>query len=441
MTLELNATHDPARRSWVETANESAADFPVQNLPIGTYTVAGEKVGRVGFGIGDQIFDLSHALAAGLLTGDAQAAASVACESGLKAAMALGHQANSALRAQVFASLDAQEHPQSFEARRIAQHLLVPASTVEMQLPCTIGNFADFLSSIEHLERARAATAPLKPVPDTFHQLPLAYNGRASSIRVAPHAFPRPRGQWRLPDETMHFGPSQAMDFEMELGAFVGERSELDAAVSVRAANRHIFGYCLLNDWSARDIQRWESDFLGPFLGKSFRSVVSPWIVSEEAMLPFKTEARKRTSLQTSVMAHLDEGSCARTSALDIVVQAWISSEAMRATDTPPLLIASSNLREMYWTYPQIVAHQTSNGCDLSPGDLLGSGTISGPSSASRGCLAEHAVPIALPDGTSRKWLSDGDEITFRATARREGYVSIGFGECRSQILPAVVTS
>ncbi|MGJ7497895.1 fumarylacetoacetase [Variovorax sp. RT4R15] len=433
---QLNATHDPARRSWVEAANVPAHDFPLQNLPLGVYAAPG-RTPRVGIAIGDQLLDIAEANRAGFFTGLAKGAAQAAAGGSLNELMALGSPASSALRMQVFEMLAIGGGAASARAHAHADQLLLPSDAVEMQLPCAIGGFTDFLTSSDHLSRARRSTHPDNPVPEAFYHLPLAYNSRASSVRVSGHNVLRPHGQSKGVDGAMYFGPAKALDFELELGAFVGPGNALGSPIPLRTAQTHLFGYCLLNDWSARDIQRWETTPLGPFLGKSFCSVVSPWVVSAEALAPFHVPARTRAADEPAVLPHLHHADDIASGGLDLQLEAWLTSARMRADGMPPLNVTQTNSRYLYWTFAQMVTHHTSNGCNLRPGDLLGSGTASGPDPASRGCLAEFHEPLLLPDGTTRQWLIDGDELVFKARASKEGHVSIGFGECRSRVLPA----
>jgi fumarylacetoacetase len=433
---QLDATHDPARRSWVEAANLPTHDFPLQNLPLGVYSVPG-RTSRVGIAIGDQVLDIAEASRSGFLTGLAKEAAEAAAVGSLNALMALGSPASSALRRQVFEMLAIGGGAASARAQAHADQLLLPSDAVEMQLPCVIGGFTDFLTSVDHLSRARRSTHPDNPVPEAFYHLPLAYNSRASSVRVSGHDVIRPHGQSKGVDGAMYFGPTKALDFELELGAFVGPGNALGSPIPVHAARGHLFGYCLLNDWSARDIQRWETTPLGPFLGKSFCSVVSPWIVSAEALAPFHVSARVRTADEPAVPPHLHDSDDLARGGLDLQLESWLTSASMRVAGLPPWNVTQTNTKHLYWTFAQMIAHHTSNGCDLRPGDLIGSGTVSGPDLSSRGCLAEFPEPLRLPDGTTRQWLIDGDELVFKARASKDGYVSIGFGECRSMVLPA----
>jgi fumarylacetoacetase len=434
---ELNITHDPAQRSWVSSANLANHDFPVQNLPWGVFSEAG-GMARVGVAIGDRVLDIAMANEADFFTGLARTAAQAATAASLNGLMALGAPASSALRRQVFDMLVTGDGAASIRARAQSDALLVPIEKVAMQLPCVIGGFTDFLTSVDHLSRARRSTHPDNPVPDAFYHLPLAYNSRASSVRASGHNVLRPHGQSRGGDGAMYFGPAKALDFELELGVFVGPGNAIGRPIPIQSAQDHLFGYCLLNDWSARDIQRWETTPLGPFLGKSFCSVISPWVVSAEALAPFRVPARPRSFDEPATLPYLDDRDNTLGGGLDLQLEAWLTSERMRALGLAPVRVTLANFRHMHWTFAQMVAHHSSNGCDLRPGDLIGSGTASGPDLDSRGCLAEFQEPLRLPDGSTRQWLLDGDEFVFKAHAGKPGCASIGFGECRSMVLPAM---
>lgn len=434
---ELNITHDPAQRSWVASANRPDHDFPLQNLPWGVFAVSGGRP-RVGVAIGDQILDIAAANGAGFFTQSAKVAADAAAGDALNALMALGASACSALRRQVFEMLVEGDGVAAVRARAQSAQLLLPAGAVEMRLPCKIEGFTDFLTSVDHLSRARRSTHPQNPVPEAFYHLPLAYNSRASSVRASGHNVVRPNGQSKVGDGAMYFGPATALDFELELGALVATGNPLGSPIPVRTAGGHVFGYCLLNDWSARDIQRWETTPLGPFLGKSFCTVISPWVVSAEALAPFRVPARPHGMGEPATLPYLHDREDSLSGGLDLQLQAWLTSERMRAHNLAPVRVTTTNLRHLYWTFAQMIAHHSSNGCDLRTGDLIGSGTVSGPDLDSRGCLAEFQEPLHLPDGSTRQWLLDGDELVFRARASKPGRASIGFGECRSMVLPAL---
>jgi fumarylacetoacetase len=437
MTMtQLNPTHDPARRSWVESANQDGTDFPIQNLPLGVFTVSGGEA-RAGAAIGDAVVDLEAARSAGLLTGDAAAAVQACAGGQLKALMAMGPAASSALRAQLSELLRAGS---PLQAKAAESGLLLDMANVAMALPCEIGDFSDFLTSLHHTERHGRFKGLADPLPAAFKSLPIAYHGRASSIRVSGTDVMRPNGQFKDAEGVLRFGPAPMLDFELELAAFVGRGNALTEPVPVDQAREHIFGYCLLNDWSAKSIQWWEQ-VLGPFLGKSFMSTIAPWIVTEEALLPFRMLAAKRPEGDPAILAHLNGARDQAEGGIDIALNASISSSKQRSAGLPATVITRTHLSNLYWTFGQMLTHHASNGCNLRAGDLLGSGTISGADDLSRACITELTNagrdPLALGNGELRTALEDGDEIVFRARAERDGAVPIGFGECRGRIVPA----
>ncbi|MDB5966636.1 MAG: fumarylacetoacetase [Polaromonas sp.] len=436
---DINATHDASLRSWLESANATDAEFPIQNLPLGMFMPHGEPPGptpRPGVAIGDSVLDLRALELAGLLQADA-AAAVRAVGHGLNGMMALGNGPASALRGQLSELLRVDGNS---SLRKSTAGLLHPMAAVDMSLPCEIGDYTDFLTSFHHTERHGRFKNLADPVPPVFHSLPVAYHGRASSIRPAGMAVRRPNGQWREPDGSVRFGPVQAMDFELEVAAFVGKASTLGRPVALDDAPSHIFGYALLNDWSAKSVQWWEQ-MLGPFLGKSFMSTLSPWVVTAEALAPFAMPAPARRTEAPALLPYLFSTRDQRAGGMDIAVEAWLSTQAMRDAGSAPVRLAASHLSRLSWTFGQMLTHHASNGCNLNPGDLLGSGTISGERDEERACLTEITSagrePLLLPNGEQRLWLLDGDEITLKARASAEGRVSIGFGPCSASILPA----
>ena len=441
MTL-LNPTHDPARRSWLASANIAGADFPIQNLPLGMFriTAQGEE-GPVspGVAIGDQVIDLRGLDAAGLLQGDAATVVrAVAPGQSLNGLMALGGAPASALRARLSGLLREGGDP---ALQQGATSLLQPMASVTMALPCAIGDFSDFLTSYFHTERHGRFKGLGDPVPPVFHSLPVAYHGRASSIRVSGTSVHRPNGQWREADGRVVFGPVQAMDFELELAALIGRGNTLGEPVPLDRTAEHIFGYALLNDWSAKSVQWWEQ-MLGPFLGKSFMTSLSPWVVTAEALAPFAMAAPSRPDGVPPLLPYLDSPQDRRTGGLNISLQAWLRTQAMRDGGQAPVQLCATHLSNLCWTFGQMLAHQTTNGCNLLPGDVLGSGTISGAQDFERACLTEITragkEPLQLPNGEQRLWLHDGDEIRFTAQASAPGRVSIGFGTCSGTIVPAI---
>ena len=425
---DLNRTHDPERRSWVESANDPASDFPIQNLPFGVFRGA-ERTARGGVAIGDQIVDLVRLREAGLLKGKAAEAARAAAGPVLNPLLRLGNGHASALRAALSALLDA---AQGDRARRVALGAcLVPMRLATLDLPVAIGSFTDFLGSIDHTARMGRGT-----LPRAFRHLPMAYNGRASSVVVSGTPIVRPNGQFEQ-GGNVAFGPEPALDFELEVGAFVGTGTGLGSTLHLRDAGRHAFGHCLVNDWSARGMQFFESTPLGPFLGKSFATTVSPWIVTAEALLPFCVPAPARADGDPQP-SHLTSEANSERGALDLELEAFLLTPNMRAAGLEPARITLTSLRTMYWTFAQMLTHHASNGCNLQPGDLIAGGTASGPSPESRACLAELTErgkeAIALPNGETRVWLEDGDEVVLRAHASHPGYARIGLGECRGRV-------
>ena len=312
----------------------------------------------------------------------------------------------------------------------------------KIDMPVAIANFSDFFASLFHATNTGRAFRPDNPVLPNYKYVPVAYHGRASSVRPSGTPVRRPRGQRKRANETEpSYGPSRNLDFELELGFYVGVPSELGDTIPIGKAAGHIFGFCLLNDWSARDIQGWEAQPLGPFLAKSFATTVSPWVVTAEALAPFRTAAFVRPQSDPRPLPHLDDAEDRAQGGLAVTLEAYIASAAMRRARTAPLLLARTSCANLYWTVAQMLAHHASNGCNLELGDLIGSGTVSGPEKSSWGSLLELSArgsePIALPGGETRSFIEDGDEIIFRGFAEKPGYPRIGFGECRALVVPA----
>lgn len=437
--IELNETHDPRRRSWVESANHADSDFPIQNLPVGVFRRRGEAA-RGGVAIGDRILDLSSALDAGLFAGETSVAAQAAAGRTLNPLMAMGLRPASVLRRRLSDLLRA-DGPERDRVQRLADRLLVPMAEAELELPAAIGSFTDFLTSYYHVERGGRHTTPDSPVRPSFKYLPYAYHGRSTSVRVSGESVRRPNGQWKRASGEVCFGPTEAFDFELEVGVFVGPGNELGTPIPMEAAPAHMFGYCLVNDWTARDVQWWQAA-LGPFLGKSHLTTISPWMITAEAMAPFHAPAFRRPKGDPAPLPYLYNESDEAEGGLDLGLEAYLLTPHMREAGQSPSRITNTNFRHIYWTFAQMVTHHASNGCNLQPGDLLASGTTSGPTDESRACMSELSVrgsqPLQLPNGETRKWLEDGDEIILRAKAVRNGYVSLGFGECRGRVAPAL---
>ena len=426
----LNDTHDPDRRSWIEAANLPDAEFPVQNLPLGVFRPAGGSP-RGGVAIGDRILDLGAAVEAGLFAGDAEDAARATAGAELNPLLALGNEAASALRRAVSDILT-----RGSGAESAARACLANAANCELLLPVRVRSFTDFLCSDEHAKRM----SPTGALPRNYASIPIAYHGRATTVRASGTPLRRPNGQYPGPDGSIVYGPEPSQDFELELGFYAGPGNRLGEPIPIGQARDRIFGYCLLNDWSARAIQFWEGQPLGPFLGKSLMTSVSPWIVTAEALAPFALPARRKPPDAPSP-PHLVDPDDQASGRLTLELSADWTTEAMRLAGSAPRTVTRTDFGAAWWTPAQMLAHHTSNGCELEPGDLFGTGTLSGPERGSWACLAELSekgkAPIDL-GGESRIFLEDGDEIVFRGRAAKEGFVPVGFGECRGRILPAL---
>jgi fumarylacetoacetase len=437
----VDSTHDPSLASWVESAN-GPGDFPIQNLPFGVFRRRGSsEPARVGIAIGDMILDLAAAHAEGRFTGPAGPAAEACREPALNRLMRLGAGPRIELRRQASALLGAGS-PAYRDDRKLGDRLLVPRDEAELLLPAAIGDYTDFYASVHHATNVGGMFRPDNPLLPNYKWLPIGYHGRASSIVPSGTPVVRPSGQSMAPGaEAPTFGPSRLLDYEMELGLVVGEGNRLGEPVPIERAEEMLFGCCLVNDWSARDLQAWEYQPLGPFLAKNFATTISPWVVTLEALAPFRAPAFVRPAGDPAPLPHLHSQRNAESGALDIMVEVYLSTARMRERKMDPARLSRGRAADLYWTPAQLVAHHTSNGCDLRTGDLLASGTISGPTKDSRGCLLEltwrGAEPLELPGGETRKFLEDGDEVIMRACCEREGAARIGFGECRGMVLPA----
>ncbi|WP_404478483.1 fumarylacetoacetase [Novosphingobium sp. BL-52-GroH] len=432
----LNATHDSARTSWVASAKTPGTDFPVQNLPHGVFSTAGLRP-RGGVAIGDMILDVAAALDTGLFPAAVADIARAAAEPTLNRLADMGRDAATRLRLALFEIL-AEDGAHAAAAKAQAGAILVPMAGATLHLPVAIGSFTDFMTSVHHVTAARRSR-PARPLNDNFLHLPVAYNSRATSITIDGIPFERPYGQRREADGTVVYAPTAQLDFEVEFGAIVGRGNSLGSRVALDEADDHIFGYVLVNDWSARDTQIWEQR-LGPFLGKAFRTTISPWIVTADALEPFRCPAPPREADQPQPLPYLDSDTHQKSGGLDISLDAFLTTSAMRAAGAQPAQIVASRLLDCAWTIPQMLTHHTSGGCNLQPGDLLSSGTVSGPSDESAACMFEitaGTLPIDLPNGEQRNWLEDGDEFVITGRAEHDGYVSIGFGRCGAEILPA----
>jgi fumarylacetoacetase len=439
MSMELNETHDPNARSFVESASFSGCDFPIQNLPFGAFTNGDDAYATLCVAIGDQVLNLHAAAERSLLDGIDESTCEALQEACLNPLMGLGPARWHMLRRAIFRLLSADSaHQEETAACLLAQR------DVTLAMPVDIRNYTDFYASVHHASNVGALFRPDNPLLPNYKWVPIGYHGRASSIVVRGDAVRRPWGQLKAPStEVPHFAPSRKLDYELEVGAFVGVGNQLGEAIPIAQAADHLFGLCLLNDWSARDIQAWEYQPLGPFLAKSFATSISPWIVTTEALAPYRVAASARPAEDPQPLSYLTDALDEQRGAFDVNVEVYLRTAAMRQAQCAPHRISRGNLRNLYWTFAQMLAHHASNGCDLRPGDLLGSGTISGPSPEARGCLLEitrgGAEPITLPDGTQRTFLEDGDEVTLRAYCSRAGAARIGFGECSGTVLAATL--
>jgi fumarylacetoacetase len=438
MTITLDATHDPALRSWVESANADDTDFPVQNLPYGRFRRRkSEDAFRIGVAIGDQVLDLKLAseqcpwgpgipdLLAPLAAGD------------LNAFMALGRPAWRQLRAALSAALS-----EGSDQGPFLELCLVPQAQAEMARPCAIGDYTDFFTGIHHATAVGKLFRPDNPLLPNYQWVPIGYHGRVSSIGVSGSTVRRPSGQYMLPEQTVpSFGPSRRLDYELELGVLVGLGNELGSPKTMAEAEADWFGIVLLNDWSARDVQAWEYQPLGPFLAKSFASTISPWVVTQDALAPFRAPFT-RAAGAPEPLPYLDSPDNRAQGQVDIALEVWLQTAAMREQGLPPQRLSQSNFLDSFWTVAQMLAHHTVNGCNLQAGDLLGTGTLSGPAPEQGGSLLELSVggkkPLTLPGGETRSFLQDGDCVTLRAACSRTGARRIGFGGCEGTIGPAI---
>ena len=412
--MTLNETHDPALTSWVESANSPDTDFPIQNLPFCAFRHR-NSAPRVGVGIGDSILDVPD-------------------YSSLNSLMERGPAAASELRLKLSRVLRA-DNPYPPRA------LLFAMSECTLLLPAQIGDFSDFYASIFHATNVGSMFRPDNPLMPNYKYVPIGYHGRASSVIASGEPVYRPCGQLQDGANPPVFAPSRRLDYECELGCFIGRGNPLGHPIPIARAEEHLFGVCLLNDWSARDVQRWEYQPLGPFLAKSFATTISPWIVTMEALEPFRVPRFERPAGDPAPLPYLDCETDRDRGGIVLRIEVCFSTARMRQEKIAPIRLSRARFEQMYWTFAQMVAHHASNGCNLRPGDLIGSGTISGPGKGERGCLLEltwrGTEPLALPTGESRKFLEDGDEVILSGYAEREGARRIGLGECRGVIAPS----
>ena len=440
--IVLDETHRPGLQSWVASANETGAEFPIQNLPFGVSRRPGAD-SFVAIAIGDCVLDCRAATSAApaFLALSPPVRVALAAPT-LNALLALGRGAASDVRVAASRLLRA-DTAEGAAAKRMKDRLLAPMREVTMQLPATIGDYTDFYASIHHATNVGALFRPDNPLLPNYKYLPVGYHGRASSIVVSGTPVRRPFGQARPDaDAPPIFRPSRGLDYELELGAWVCGENALGEAVPIARAEDRMFGLSLLNDWSARDIQSWEYQPLGPFLAKNFATSVGAWVVTLDALAPFRAPRSARSTGDPELLPYLRDGGDAAHGGFDIMLEVWLESAAMRAGGTIPVRLSRGSFTSMYWTFAQMLAHHASNGCNLRPGDVLGSGTVSGADAAARGCLLEltrrGAEPVQLPSGETRAFLADGDVVILKAWCEREGAARIGFGECRGEVCAAI---
>ena len=433
----INETHDINLKSWVASANEANCDFPIQNLPFAEVRRKNsDEAFRGAVAIGDQVIDLAKVNELGLFSGDAQIAVKAASQATLNEFMGLGQQYWSALRLALSKALreGASEQAQLSE-------VLIAQADIEFALPCRIGDYTDFYTSIYHATAVGSLFRPDNPLLPNYKWVPIGYHGRSSSIDVSGQTFHRPNGQTKAPDaEVPSFGPCKRLDYELELGIYLGKGNELGDAIAIENAENHVFGFCVFNDWSARDLQAWEYQPLGPFLAKNFASTVSPWIVTTEALAPFRTNWT-RDENDPQPMDYLESAHNREFGAFDIKMDVQIETEKMRAAGEAPTQVSKSSFKHSYWTVAQMVTHHTVNGCNFQPGDMLGSGTQSGPEHEEAGSLLELSrggkEKITLANGEQRAFLEDGDNVIMRGWCEKDGFARIGFGSVEGTVLPA----
>ncbi|MCK9684557.1 fumarylacetoacetase [Scleromatobacter humisilvae] len=435
----LDHTHAPDAQSWVSCANAADTDFPIQNLPFGRFRRAGSHDAvRVGVAIGDQVLDL-HAL--GQLDPQVAVLLGSMAQGELNGFMAQGRAARIALRHALFEGLSAQPSGTASLWRARAESLLVPQDEAEMALPCRIGDYTDFYTGIHHATTVGKLFRPDNPLLPNYKWVPIGYHGRSSSIGVSGQAFPRPWGQVKGEGDAPVFAPSRRLDYELELGFFVGPPNAPGMPLDMAQAEASLFGATLLNDWSARDVQAWEYQPLGPFLAKNFSTTISPWIVTMEALAPFRAPF-VRDAADPQPLPYLDSATNRERGAIAIGLEVWIQTHQMRAQGQSAVRVSASSFADAYWTPAQLLAHHASNGCNLQPGDLMGSGTQSGPAANQGGSLLELSqggkAPFALENGETRTFLQDGDCVILRGFCESAAARRIGFGDCAGTLLPAM---
>lgn len=434
MDIRKKGAQPTRRKSWLDSANDPAGDFPLENLPFGVFE--GDGANRIGLAIGDQILDLAASADAGVLEGLAKPVLQACRAQDLNVLAQTEHTAIRQIRARAAELLSDRGQRDKVEP------LLVAQESAHMRMPFRIGDYTDFYASIHHATNVGRLFRPDTPLLPNYKWVPIGYHGRASSIVVSGTEIRRPSGQTKTPDVSAPaFGPATMLDYELEAGFFVGQGNALGQPIPLDEAEHHMFGLCLMNDWSARNVQSWEYQPLGPFLAKNFATTISPWVVTLDALEPYRAPAMTRPEGDPRPLPYLYSQYDQQHGGFDITLEVWLATAKMRAKKKPPVRLSRSNMKDLYWTPAQMLTHHASNGCNLQPGDLLATGTVSGPSRDAMGSLLEQtrrgAEPLELPNGESRKFLEDGDEVILRGWCEREGYPRIGFGECRGLVIPA----
>ncbi|MES3035081.1 MAG: fumarylacetoacetase [Gemmatimonadota bacterium] len=440
--MATNETHDPNRTSWVTGANAPDSDFPIQNLPFGVFRRRGTgEAARVGVAIGEMVLDVGVAgtIAAAQFDGHASCVAACAHAS-LNALMALGRAPLTAFRSAIVDALDAR----NTDAATTLGAALLPMSECELLLPAQIGDYTDFYASIYHATNVGSMFRPDNALLPNYKYVPIGYHGRASSMVPSDTPVQRPVGQRKGPnDAEPSVGPSRSLDYECEVGVFIGSGTAIGETIPLASAEQHMFGLCLVNDWSARDVQAWEYQPLGPFLAKNFATTLSPWVVTLDALAPFRAPAFVRAEGDPAPLPYLQDAGNEQSGGVSITLEVRLQTAAMRERGDAPVAVSRTSFTHMYWTLAQMVTHHAMGGCNLRPGDLLASGTVSGPTKAERGCLLEltcrGAEPLTLPSGETRAFLEDGDMVELAAWCEAPGARRIGFGSCRGTVSPAVL--
>ncbi|MBX3173820.1 MAG: fumarylacetoacetase [Gemmatimonadaceae bacterium] len=438
--MTLDGTHDPALRSWVESAQAEGSDFPIQNLPLGAFRIGEGAAARLGVAIGDRVLDLRRAGEHGFLDGLHADIVDACAGETLNALFATGRGGLRALRERVQATLRA-DTPEGKRAAAIAD-LTVAMTDVTMAMPAAIGDYTDFYASIDHATNVGSMFRPDNPLLPNYRHVPIGYHGRASSIVVSGTSVRRPFGQTSpKPEGPPVWGASARLDYELEVGAFIAGENAMGYPVPLSEAEQRLAGLVLVNDWSARDVQAWEYQPLGPFLAKNFATTISPWVVTMDALAPYRVPARARGADEPTPLPYLVDAQDAAAGGFGLTLEVWLRTATMREAGAPAVRLSRGDFTRMYWTMAQMLTHHASNGCNLRAGDLIASGTVSGATKDSRGSMLELAwrgtEPVALPGGETRTFLQDGDEVILKGWCERAGAARIGFGSCRGTVLAA----